>query len=314
MSNLTTSGTLAISGPDSNPAFLSSTPTLVFPGLTLDDLNGNLLGADMTGYSLGSALQPAKAYHYKRSGTTATAQFQMTYNGHLRCMKVTLTEDSAGVWAQTDAQSYYVHKDNYGEQRLGEDIDTDPKRQTWGIVMTQTGQGGIGICNLRGAGSRVMVAGNVQFGGAMALTNAIMEVTKPVSQMLSQSMSGQNSGIVVKGLLDAEADKIFGITSSSVGGSAASWLTSTADGTVFTNMVLSRTSVVGAVLRGEYIGSDTSATPKFVTFDGEKMGCQLQTEGSTYVRGVVIELKQVGANVHARWIGGYYLDGVTARK
>ena len=310
VSNLTTRSALTIDGPVSSTAFLNtSTPTLVFPGCTLDDIDGNFLGADITGASLGSAFQPAKAYHYKRSGATATAQFQAIYNGHLRCVKVTFSESSEGVMAQVGNQSFYVHLNDSGSLKIGEDIDSDPKKQTWGIVTTQNGSGGIGICNLRGAGPRVRVAGSVQLGGAVALTNAVMEVTKPVSHTLSQAMSGLNGGLVVKGYSDAEKDKTFGITSSSVGGSAASWLTSTAGGTVFTNMLLSRTSVESAVLRGQYIGSDTPATPRFVTYDGERICCQLQAEGETYVRGVVIELKQVGANVHARWIGGYYLKG-----
>ncbi|MBR1588829.1 MAG: hypothetical protein IJ658_10960 [Kiritimatiellae bacterium] len=97
LSDLTTAGAIAITGPDSNPAFLSSsTPMLVFPGLTLDDINGSLLMADLNGGAIGQ-YKPAKAYHYKRNGSTATAQFQMTHNGHLRCVKVTFTEDADGV-------------------------------------------------------------------------------------------------------------------------------------------------------------------------------------------------------------------------
>ena len=73
VSNLTTSGSIAITGPDSDPAFLSSsTPTLVFPGLTLDDIDGSVLMADLNGGAIGQ-YKPAKAYHYKRNGSTATA-------------------------------------------------------------------------------------------------------------------------------------------------------------------------------------------------------------------------------------------------
>ena len=154
VSNLTTAGAIAITGSDSDPAFLSpSTPTLVFPGLTLDDIDGSVLMADLNGGAIGQ-YKPAKAYHYKRNGSTATAQFQMTHNGHLRCVKVTFTEDADGVWAQTGNKSYYVHKDNNGENKVGEDVDTDPNTVAWNMTMNPTGNG-ITISNMRGAGPRV---------------------------------------------------------------------------------------------------------------------------------------------------------------
>ena len=163
VSNLTTAGAIAITGPDSNPAFLSpSTPTLVFPGLTLDDIDGSLLMADLNGGAIGQ-YKPAKAYHYKRNGSTATAQFQMTHNGHLRCVKVTFTEDADGVWAQTGNKSYYVHKDNNGENKVGEDVDADPKTVEWSMTTSPSGSG-MCISNMRGAGPRVKVAGDVQLG------------------------------------------------------------------------------------------------------------------------------------------------------
>ena len=311
VSNLTTASTLAIDGTITSTDYLNtSSATLVFPGMSLDDIEDGNLAADLTGSALGSAYKAANAYNYRRSGMTAAAQFQAVHSGHLRCMKVLFTETSDGVKAQIDgSKSYYVHKNDGGESKLGEDIDTDPTTQTWGIVTTLDGTGGIGICNLRGVRPRVKVAGRVQLGGAVALTNAVVEMTAPIAQTWSRYAAGKNDRISTKGLSGTTTDKTFGITDPSVSGSSASWLTASANGTVFTNMVLSRTSVVGAILRGQYISSDTPAAPQFVTFDGETMSCQLQAEGSSYVRGVVIELKQVGANVHARWINGYYLEG-----
>lgn len=309
VSNLTTASTLAIDGTfTSTDSLTSSSATLVFPGCTLDDIEESSLAADLIGSSIGG-YKPAKAYNYKRTGQTAKAQFQAVHNDHLRCMKVVFTETSEGVKAQIDGnKSYYVHKNDGGASKLGEDIDTDPTTQTWGIVTTSDGTGGIGICNLSGVRPRVKVAGSVQFGGAVALTNAIVEVTKSVSQTLGQPVSGLNSGLAVKGLPVSGETVTFGITDPSVGGSSASWLTSTADGTVFTNMVLSPTIVESAVLRGSYIGSDTYATPYFITYDGETLTCQLQAAGSDYVRGPVVELKQVGANIHARWVQAYFLQ------
>ena len=308
--DLTTASTLALSGPAQSTAFLnSSSPTLVFPGITLDEISPDKLAADITGNVMGSQLHAANAYHYRRSGTIATAQFQAVYNGHLRCVKVTFTESADGVKAQASSPTYYIHKDNGGASKLGVDIDADPNALAWGtIVAANDGSGGLGIRNLRGAWPIIRIAGSATLGGNVTLTNTTVELTAPIAQTLNRYLAGANDGISAKGLSDTTTDKTFGITDPSVAGASASWLTDTANGTVFTNMVLSRTTIESAVLRGLYISTDTVATPQFVTFDGEKMTCQLQAQGSSYVRGVVIELKQNGANVHARWVGGYFLQ------
>ena len=238
VSNLTTAGALAISGSDStNPAFLSSsTPTLVFPGLTLDDIDGSILAADMAGYALGGTLRAAKAYHYVRNGATATAQFQLTHSGHLRCHKVTFTEGADGIYAQVGNKSYYVHNNDSGALKLGEDIDSDPKTIAWNVGTSLNGDG-LSICNLRGALRRVKAGGDVQLGGAMALTNAAIEITKPGSKTWNYTLSGLDDCLSVKGLSDATVEKTFGITTSGMGAGAA-WLTTTATDHVFTNMVL----------------------------------------------------------------------------
>ena len=308
VSNLTAAGALAISGPNANPAFLSpSTPTLVFPYLTLDDIDGSLLMADLNGSAIGS-YKPAKAYHYKRNGSTATAQFQMTHNGHLRCVKVTFTEDSDGVWAQTAAKSYYVHKDNSGELKLGEDIDTDPNTVEWSMTASASGSG-MNISNMRGAGPRVKVAGNAQFGGAVALTNVIFETTKPGSQTWSAAFPSSNSCLSVKGLSDATVDKTFGVLDNA----HTAWLTTTASHNVFTNMLLSRVVPVSARMAGSSMGFIADAAPYHITFNGQTMTCQFQftANNGTYVKGCKVELTQSGANVTAKATMSYYHPGGT---
>ena len=310
VSNLTTAGALAISGPNSNPASLSpSAPTLVFPGLTLDDIDGSLLMADLNGSPIGVD-KPSKAYHYKRSGSSATAQFQMTHNGHLRCVKVTFTEDASGVWAQTGNKSYYVHKNDLGEFKVGEDIDTDPNTVAWSMTTTPSGSG-ICICNLRGAGPRVKVAGDVQFGGAVALTNVTFETTKPVSQTWSAAFPGSNSCLSVKGLAAATVEKTFGITDPSVSGGSAAWLTTSGNDHVFTNMLLSQTIPLRGVMGGSSMGFVIEAAPYHVKYDGVTMTFQLQFDKGTYIKGIKVELVQDGANVKARGVASYYHPGGT---
>ena len=310
VSNVTTTGALAISGPDPNPAFLSaSTPTLVFPGLTLDDIDGSLLMADLNGSAIG-AYKPAKAYHYRRNGTTATAQFQMTHNSHLRCVKVTFTEDADGVWAQTGNNSYYVISSNDGALKLGEDVDTDPKTQSW-IMTTSASGNGMNISNMRGAGPRVKAAGDVQFGGAVALTNATFETTKPGSQTWSAAFPGSNSCLSVKGLATATVEKTFGIADPSVSGGSAAWLTTSGNDHVFTNMLLSRTIPLRGVMGGSSMGFIIEAAPYHIKYNGETMTFQLQFDKGTYIKGIKVELAQNGANVKARGVASYYHPGGT---
>ena len=310
VSNETATGALAISGPDSNPAFLSSsTPTLVFPGLTLDDIDGRLLVADLNGGAIGM-YKPAKAYHYKRNGSSATAQFQMTHNGHLRCVKVTFTEDANGVWAQTGNKSYYVHKDNLGEFKVGEDIDTDPNTVEWNMTTTLNGSG-MNISNMRGAGPRVTVAGNAQFDGAVALTNVIFETTKPDSQTWSTAFPSSNSCLSVKGLAAATVEKTFGITDPSVSGARAAWLTTSGNDNVFTNMLLSQTIPLRGVMGGSSMGFIIDAAPYHIKYNGQTMTFQLQFDKGTYIKGIKVELVQDGANVKARGVTSYYHPGGT---
>ena len=306
VSDLTTAGAIAITGSDSNPAFLSpSTPTLVFPGLTLDDIDGSLLMADLNGGAIGQ-YKPAKAYHYKRNGSTATAQFQMTHNGHLRCVKVTFTQDADGVWAQTGNKSYYILSANSGALKIGVDVDTDPQTVEWSMTTSPSGSG-MCISNMRGAGPRVKIAGTAQFGGAVALTNAVLETTKPDSQTWSVAFPSSNSCLSVKGLSDATVDKTFGVLDNVY----AAWLTATASDNVFTNMLLSQVVPVSARMAGGSMGFIADAAPYHVTYNGQTMTCQFQFSGNngTYVKGCKVELAQSGANVTARATKSYYHPG-----
>lgn len=55
---------------------------------------------------------------------------------------------------------------------------------------------GMCISNMRGAGPRVKIAGTAQFGGAVALTNAVLETTKPDSQTWSVAFPSSNSMVL----------------------------------------------------------------------------------------------------------------------
>ena len=313
VSNLTTAGAIAITGPDSNPAFLRpSTPTLVFPGLTLDDIDGSVLAADMAGYALGSTLRAAKAYHYVRNGATATAQFQLTHSGHLRCHKITFTEGVDGIYAQVGNNSYYVHNNNSGALKLGEDIDSDPKTVAWNVGTSLDGDG-ISICNLRGALRRVKVGGDVQLGGAMALTNTAIEITKPNSKTWTwnYTLSGSNDCFSVRGL-EVAVNKTFGLLDNKIG---VCWLTSQATDNVFTNMLLSRVVPVSARMAGGSMGFIADAAPYHVKYDWKTktMTCQFQFSGNNgaYVKGCKVELAQSGSNVTARAVKTFYHPGGT---
>lgn len=314
VSNLTTSGAIAISGPGPDATFLSKdTPTLVFPGITLDDVAGSLLMADLNGSAIG-AYKPAKAYHYKRNGSTATAQFQMIHKTHLRCVKVIFTESPDGILAKTGNISYYIHGNNGGSSMLGVDIDTAPNVQTWSVTTSLSGSG-MTVSNLRGAGPHVRVAGKIQLGGAMELTNAVVELTAPISQTVSKTVAGQDGSIFAKGFADTTVEKTFGITQNGTG-DAMAWLTTTASDHVFTNMALSRTSIVRGEMGGHSIGIRAPADPYHVKYNGQTLTFQLQfgaTSGSGqyYIKGCKVELKQEGANVTARGVKAYYHVGGT---
>ena len=234
----------------------------------------------------------------------------MTHNGHLRCVKVTFTEDVRGVWAQTGDKSYYVHKDNNGENKVGEDVDTDPKTVEWSMTTSPSGSG-MCISNMRGAGPRVKIAGNAQFGGAVALTNVTFETTKPDSQTWNAAFPSSNSCLSVKGLSDATVDKTFGVLDDV----HAAWLTATASHNVFTNMLLSRVVPVSARMAGGSMGFIADATPYHVTYDwvNKIMTCQFQFSGNngTYIKGCKVELAQSDTNVTARAVKSYYHPGGT---
>lgn len=318
VSNITTSGSLAVAGSAgaTYSGYLSTTPVLTFPGLTLDDLDNQPLSALMGGtYASGSASIYAKAYHYTRSGNTATAQFQMAYNGHLRCIRVVFSENTDGVYAKVDINnSYYVMKDNSGASYLGWDIDTiDPSIVGKTYLQTSDSGQGVGIKNLCYYPSRIDMTGEASFGGALTLSKASLEVTSALSHVWGNAVVCDEGYLIVKGASSATVDTTYGIAGNTGTGESYAWLTANASDTVFTNMVLSRTEPVSAIAAGDLIGFVAIASPYHVKSDGQTMTLQFQyaNSGSTYIKGIKVELKQSGANVTARFVQSYYHVGGT---
>ena len=175
---------------------------------------------------------------------------------------------------------------------LGVDIDTAPNVQTWSVTTSLSGSG-MTVSNLRGTGPHVRVAGKIQLGGAMELTNAVVELTAPISQTVSKTVAGQDGSIFAKGFADTTVEKTFGITQNGTG-DAMAWLTTTASDHVFTNMALSRTSIVRGEMGGHSIGIRAPADPYHVKYNGQTLTFQLQfgaTSGSGqyYIKGCKVE-------------------------
>lgn len=314
VSNLTTSAALTVNGSDVGKGFLNaSTPKLVFPGCTLDDLDGTPIYATLGGKYVSAT--PAMAFHYNRTGDTATAQFQMICNTHLRCVKVVFTETAEGVCAKAaENLSRYVTGSNCGTYMRGDDIDTLPNVETTGLS-TSMDNGTCGVFDLHGPESRLNLSGEATFGGAVTLSNASINVISPVSHEWSAAIGGGNGAIEVYGARET-SDITFGKTGSESGSSGA-WLTTTATDTVFTNMILSQTAPVSAVMAGSSIGGTHNASVHHVKYDEKSQTMTMQFQfaatgsGGAYIKGVVVELKQDGANVTARGLNSYYHVGGT---
>ena len=311
VSNLTAGGALSITGATAATyeGWLSPNPVLVFPGLTLDDLDCRPLSADVYGtYSSGDWY--AKAYHYVRTGSTAVAQFQKVHNGHLRCIKVVFTELSDGIHAKTeDTQSWLVDKGYNYSEKLGVDFGRlSPPVFGKTYLQTSSDGRGVGICNLRYHAARVSIAGTAKFGGELTLDRVSAEVVAPVSQEWTQPVISQEGWLSVKGCSSETTDRTFGIEDPEVGGAEAAWLTDKAADNVFTNMVLARTVPVSAVMRGSYIGFNAKNTkPYNVKFYGQTMTCQYQFH-SGGVKCTIVEFRQEGADVTACAKEAYFFD------
>ena len=310
VSNLTTEGALKLDGSvvATYEGFVpKDAPALVFPGLTLADISG--IQGEMGGLSMssGSRTFSAFGYHFFPTNGTATVQFQV-YQGVVKCILVEFTDGAGGVYAKGIGTRYV---DNNSVKTLGMDLVSgniaDLKAQGTGDVATALDMRGYGVCQLKASVARVHLTGKAAFGGAVAASNVETYVTAPISQTWTQSVASVNGRIVVKGLSDATVNKTFGITDSSVSGAAAQWMSKTAGGTVLTNLVLARTMPVSAVMRGTAIGYNADAVPYHLQFNGETMTFQLQF-WSKGIKGALVELKQVGANLTACWVKGWWWD------
>ncbi len=310
VSNLTTEGAIKLDGSvvATYEGFVpKDAPALVFPGLTLADISG--IQGEMGGLSMsgGSRTFSAFGYHFFPKDGKATVQFQV-YQGLIKCILVEFTDGEGGVYAK-GIGTRYVNNSNV--KTLGMDLVSgniaDLKAQGTGDVATALDMRGYGVCQLKASVARVHLTGEAAFGGAVAASNVEACVTTPISQTWTQSVASVNGRIVVKGLSDATVNKTFGITDSSVSGAAAQWMSKTAGGTVLTNLVLARTMPVSAVMRGTAIGYNADAVPYHLQFNGETMTFQLQF-WSKGIKGALVELKQVGANLTACWVKGWWWD------
>ena len=315
VSNLTTSGALTITGTvhSAYSGWLSTTSVLVFPGLTLDDLDGQPLSAEVHGtYAEGNNY--AKEYHFVRNGSTATTQFQKTFNGHLRCIKVIFTEGEGGIYAKTaDSQSWMVSKSNSGASKIGIDFDTlsAPVFEKTYLQASDSGRG-VGVQHLRFHAGRLLISGKADFGGALAFEKVSVVVNAPISQTWTQTVTSSEGWLLVKGFSDAVVTRKYGYADSAQGGSAA-WLTKTAADNVFTNMVLSHTVPVSAFMGGSYVGyADAPASIHHVNFNGQTMTFQVQHRHSSgAIKGVLVKLVQTGANVTAEAVKTYYVESAS---
>ena len=308
VSNLTTTGSLVVTGTVAavDSVFLnSSSATLVFPGRTMNDIDGKPIFADLQGAYLSGNSTPAKMYFWRRSGTTATAQFQGVYNSHLRCIKVTFSEEADGIYAKAGTNSYLVRSSYNGASCLGKDIDAIDHVETWNLTTTANGNG-LGIRNVRRYDAEVSLSGTATLGNTLMLTNATLVLTATQAAALAQRIKG-NGTLIVKGASPAE-EITYGLTGGE-SGAAAAWLTSS--GNTLPSMKVSQMYPVRAVMRGTSIGADHSCPPYHVKYSGTTMTLQFQFSGGTYIKGCKVQFTQSGADVTAKWVESYYHPGGT---
>ena len=315
VSNLTTSGELALAGSDvaTSEGFVpENAAALVFPGLKLADITA--LSGRLGGPSASSTNPfPAIGFHYTYSGTTGYAQFQCIKGNNILCVKVTFTEKADGIHAlATDA--YYVTDYATAKVPFGCDIDTANAVTKYTVAAwaehDDSHGWGYGVLDLRASTRSMKLSGEAALGGKLTITNAAVEVSAPIAQTWNQSVSCPSGKLIVKGSSSVTTDRTFGKTDPDVSGADAAWLTATASDTVFTNMVLSRTVPVSAVMRGSYISYEGAASIYHIKSDGQTMTFQVQHldpwhTPAQWVKGSLVELKQSGANITARAIRTY---------
>lgn len=307
VSNLTASGTLTLGCETaaSYDSFLTTTSTLVFPGLALSDITG--VDAMMGGYNFnsGNSPVPARAYHFSGDANTVTVQFLAAYKTSVRCVKVVFTQGGDGVYARAIYPTGYAEYANNSTSPtyVGCDADLLGMRWTQNVATSPTSVG-YGVYGLRASVARLNLSGTAAFGGDLATSNISVSVTAPLEQRWPNKVTMQGGTFSVVGT-GVTIDKTFGITDPDVASAAAQWMSTTAGGTVLTNLVLYRTTPVSAIMRGTAIGFNANAKVYHLNFDGEKMTFQLQFH-SGGVKGALVELKQSGANVTAQRVRGWW--------
>ena len=306
VSNIMATGALTVNGAAaaSYADFLTANDALVFPGLRLADITA--IDGTMAGGNFGATPRvPAYAYHYIYSGKTGTAEFQCYYYTDLRCVKIELTEEDDGVHVKGLHPTGYVP--GYAEKgaSLGDFAD-EMRGMLWNQkVATSDSASGYGVCELHASTAGLRLTGEAALGGTFSVSNVAVEVNAPIAQTWGNAITFKNTSFTVRGLSDTNVNRVFGITDASVSGAAAQWMSKTAGATVLTNVVLSRTTPASAIMRGTAIGYNADASVYHLKFDGETMTFQLQFY-SGGVKGALIELKQSGANVTARWVKGWW--------
>ena len=309
VSNLTAAGAVTFAGTivASYGNFVTPSSTLAFTGLKLSDIT--TIDGQMGGGNFGATPRvEAHAYHYTCDGDEATAQFQCPYGLDLRVVRIKLTEKADGIYVQTVGKSGYVSMGSSANAVNSLGCDADALGIKWNYsIATNDSDGAYGVCDLRISDSRLNLIGAASFGGTATFSNVAFNVTAPIVQTWNQQIVMRNGTLTVKGASSTKTDKTFGITDPDVSGADAAWLTATASDTVFTNMVLSRTVPVSAVMRGSYIGYEGAASIYHIKSDGQTMTFQVQhlDPRAQWIKGSLVELKQSGANVTARAIRTY---------
>ena len=256
----------------------------------------------------------AFGYHFFPTNGMATVQFQV-FQGLIKCVIVEFTDGDGGVYAKAIGTRYV--NDNT-VRTLGMDLVSGNAANVVAAgtvnVATSLQTNGYGVSQLKASVARLRLAGEATLGGALATSNTEVLVTAPISQTWTQPVTSVNGRIVARGLSSATVDKTFGNTTSAIG-VANVWLTANAADNVFTNMVLARTLPVSLVMCGSSMGvqdsTATCTTPYYLRFDGETMTFQFHFKSGSYIKGCKVELKQVGANVTARFLKSFYHEGGT---
>lgn len=316
VSNITASGTLTLKGVMSDSSSAPSSaylqynvPKLVFPGMTLDEIDGRALACTLNGSYIAGAPFEMRAFHYVRDGNKATAQFQCVQSGsgvkkHFRAVKVEFTEKSDGVYASSPVNGSYLKAGTATTEGLA--VGTDIDEQSAGVTTADLNGTRIVAQNFRILPNLLTIEGEASFGGAVTVSDAAIEVVAPIAQTWNQAITSPNGALSVKGPSSREIREI----------SDSTLLNATTKYATFNNTMLSSMRPVSAYLRGSYIGAGVNSysLPYNITYSGadRKMTCQFQfwatgsKDSNTGIKCVVTEFSQDGVDVKAHAVQGYF--------